>query len=213
VSTERGEDQVLYFFGGGTTDGDIPQGSLIQANGTTFYGVTSRGGTNDNGTIFQVTPAGVETILYSFGPTSGHDGQQPIGGLVHANSNFYGMTFLGGTNNTGAVYRLTPGGVETVLYSFGPPVNSVGPNPIGSLIQASDGNLYGATTYGGTYNIGMIFRITPSGTFSIVHSFSAGGVDGAYPYALIQGTDGNLYGSARAGGANLGGAIFKIVLP
>jgi len=204
---------VLYFFRGGTGDGDIPVGNLIAPSGSDLYGATVRGGTNDNGIVFSLSTAGVESILYNFGPTSGHDAQQPIGGLVHANGKFYGMTAFGGDNNTGAVYSVTQAGLESVVYSFPPPVNSAGANPIGSLILASDGNLYGATTYGGIYNIGMIFKITPSGTFSVVHSFSAGGVDAAYPAALIQGADGNLYGSARAGGANLGGAIFKIVLP
>jgi uncharacterized repeat protein (TIGR03803 family) len=81
-----------------------------------------------------------------------------------------------------------------------------------ALILASDGNLYGGSTYGGIYNFGMIFKITPSGTFSVVHSFGTIVNDGAFPDVLIQGADGNLYGSALAGGANGGGAIFKITL-
>ena len=208
-----GLGQVLYAFGtNGNHDGQTPDGELIQGTGGDLYGVTDRGGANGTGTVFRVTTSGAETILYSFGPTSGHDAQTPIAGVVQdTNGNLYGRTAFGGTNNTGAIFRLTPGGLETVLYSFGPPVSSKNPMPT-ALILGSDGNLYGGTTYGGTYNIGMIFKITPSGTFSVVHSFSAGGVDAAYPDVLVQGADGNLYGSALAGGANGGGAIFKITL-
>ncbi len=86
----------------------------------------------------------------------------PAGALVQAtNGNFYGMTIYGGTNNTGAIYEVTPSGVETVLYSFPAPVNYPTALPNGILVQASDGNLYGVTEYGGSQTYGTLFKITP----------------------------------------------------
>src|SRR5262249_16765667 len=135
----------------------------------------------------KLTLGGTETVLYSFGPTSGVDAQVPTGGLLEgSDGNFYGMTVKGGANGTGAVFKLTPAGVETVLYSFGPPVNSINPTPRGALNQGSDGDFYGCTQHGGTLNVGPVFKLTPSGVQTRVHSFTAGGTDAAEPGVLLQ---------------------------
>jgi uncharacterized repeat protein (TIGR03803 family) len=204
-----GNGGVVYTFGAGATDSQYPVGNLVQVQGnneTTFYGAAQAGGAHGAGTVFSVNSAsGVESILYSFGASS-HDAQEPESGLIRAtNGNFYGMTRLGGTNNTGAIYEVTQGGAETVLYSF---PAAVAPN--GILVQASDGNLYGVTGAGGSLNYGTIFKITLAGAYSTVYSFyENGGVDAIMPSYLILGHDGNLYGLSLEGGTNGTGTIFR----
>lgn len=190
-----------------------PLAGVIQASDGNLYGATATGGANSNGAVLKMTPASVESLLYSFGPTSASEGRMPAGPLVQgSDGNFYGLTSKGGANDTGTVYKVTPAGVETVLYSFGPPVNTIAPAPRGALIQGSDGNFYGVALHGGDLALGSLYRVSPSGAFSVVHSFAAALTDAANPVAVIQGTDGNLYGVATSGGAHSGGALFKITL-
>ena len=211
--TPAGTETVFHGFTRGPSDGGSPLPGLIQASDGNLYGTTSQGGVNDTGVVFKLTLAGVESVLYSFGPTSGGDAQTPTGGLVEgSDGNFYGMTVKGGANGTGTVFKLTPAGVETVLYSFAAPVNGINPTPRGSLIQGTDGNFYGCTQHGGTLNVGTVFKLTPAGVQTLVHSFSAGGTDAAEPGVLLQGSDGAIYGAATSGGANATGAIFRILL-
>jgi uncharacterized repeat protein (TIGR03803 family) len=213
-----GSVSLFYPFGTSSgQDGQEPYGSLIQGNDGNFYGLTYGGGTNNDGTVFKITPAGVETVLYSFGAVS-HDGVWPYGNLIQGNDgNFYGLTNGGGTNYYGTVFKITPAGVETVLYSFGA-VSHDGQEPYGSLIQASDGNLYGMTESGGTNGTGTVFKIVTDGTVggtteSVFYSFGhSGGNDGESPYygSLIQASDGNFYGMTQSGGTNSAGILFKI---
>lgn len=211
----NGLGSVLYTFGlTSSVDGSNPAGNLLwDSKLGNFYGTTYHGGKNGTGTVYQISPSGVESVLYSFG-TGSTDGQQPVGGLVLApNGNFYGMTYYGGVNNTGTVYELTPAGVETVLYSFVAQIGSNPPTPTGGTLAVdSSGNIYGATEYGGTAGNGSVFRITPSGVYSTVYSFSPGVNDASLPHQVIVGADGNLYGTAFLGGVNNTGAIFKIRL-
>jgi uncharacterized repeat protein (TIGR03803 family) len=129
-----------------------------------LYGTTYAGGTNQDGTVFKLTPAGAETVLYSLGATSA-DGSLPVAGLLQgAHGNFYGTTSTGGANgggasNSGTVFEVTPAGVETGLHSFGTS-SSDGAEPEGALIQDADGNLYGTTFLGGANNDGTVFKIT-----------------------------------------------------
>ena len=204
--TAQGES-VLYSFTGGT-DGGSPGAGLIQGSDGNFYGTTQVGGASGYGTVFKVTPAGVETVLYSFG--GGTDGSYPYAGLTQgADGNFYGTTEQGGANSLGTIFKVTPAGVETVLWTFGGGTD--GHNPYGTLIQGADGNFYGTTFQGGTNNHGTIFEITPAGIETVLYSF--GGVpytDGWFPQGgLIQGADGNFYGTTEAGGANGYGTVFK----
>ena len=146
---------------------------------------------------------------YSFGTNAG-DGTRPYGSLIQASDgNLYGMTQSGGASGNGAIVRITLGGTESVLYSLGSQGND-GLSPYGSLIQASDGNFYGMTRYGGANGAGAVMRITPAGNASVLHSFAPGG-DGSNPQAsLIQASDGNLYGLALSGGLNNTGAVIRI---
>lgn len=200
-----------------------PMQAMIQAADGNFYGTTSEGGStnatdcpNGCGTIFKVTPQGVVTTLYTFtctvvnSVTACANGYDPVGSLVQGiDGNFYGTTYDGGAYSNGTIFKITPTGAFTSLYSFcgGGGDCADGSSPASALIQGTDGNFYGTTLIDGAGDEligGTVFKITPSGTFTTLHSFcSEGGSacnDGAYPHALLQGTDGNLYGTAANGG-------------
>ena len=194
-----------------TADGAFPIGPLTKGANGNFYGVTVHGGTFADGTAFEVTSAGVVTVLHNFG-TDATDGNGPTAGLLLAtDGNFYGTTPFGGASSVGTVFRMTPQGIVTILHQFG--VGSDGASPFGSLIEGSDGNFYGLTDEGGTANLGAAYRITPQGVITILHNFGDGTVtnDGTGPSAaLIQATDGNFYGTTLSGGANSDGVVFKM---
>jgi uncharacterized repeat protein (TIGR03803 family) len=211
--TPAGAETLLYSFGASATDGQNPTSRLIQGTDGNFYGTTELGGTHCNssgiacGTFFKVTPAGVETVLYNFGATS-TDANTPEAALIlGANGNLYGTTILGGAHGAGTVFMITPAGVETVLYSFGASATD-GIEPKASLILGTDGNFYGTTSTGGAHvsaeNIGgTVFKLTPAGVYSVLYSFGASSTDAVEPVAgLIQGADGNFYGTTASGGAN-----------
>ena len=195
------------------TDGAYPKGALIQATDGNLYGTTYEGGAHRTcgstfgcGTVFRITPGGVLTTLYSFcAQTNCVDGAGPQAALGQAtDGNFYGTTFYGGANDTcdlgcGTVFRITPGGVLTTLYSFCAQTNCLdGSAPQAGLVQATDGDFYGTTATGGTMDAGTIFQLTPEGTLTTLHSFCSQPdcPDGAYPDGgLVQATDGNFYGT------------------
>jgi uncharacterized repeat protein (TIGR03803 family) len=208
--TPSGTETVLHAFAKSGTDGQIPYAGLIQGSDGNLYGTTYFGGANGLGTVFKVTLSGTETVLYSF--AGGSDGEHPYGGVVQgSDGNFYGTTYQGGASNLGTVFKVTPSGIETVLHTF-TGGGSDGATPEAGVIQASDGNFYGVTLVGGASNLGTVFELTPSGTETILHAF-AGGSDGANPPAnLVQGSDGNLYGTTGAGGTKGDGTFFKITL-
>ncbi|HEV2471393.1 MAG TPA: choice-of-anchor tandem repeat GloVer-containing protein, partial [Chthonomonadales bacterium] len=148
--------------------------------------------------------------IYSF--TGGSDGEGPRASLIQAaDGNLYGTTYyggIGGTGGPGTVFKITPGGAFTTLYSF--TGGSDGANPNAGLIQAADGNLYGTTSAGGTSKSGTVFKIAAGGALTTLYSFT-GGSDGGVPYAgLIQAVDGSLYGTTSAGGTINSGTVFKI---
>jgi uncharacterized repeat protein (TIGR03803 family) len=145
-----------------TTDGSYPYAGLVQATDGNFYGTTELGGANGGGTIFQMTSTGTLTTLYSFcAQVSCTDGKTPVAGLTQAtDGNFYGTTEFGGANGAGTIFQLTPGGTLTTLYSFcAQPSCADGGNPLSGLLQATDGNLYGAASTGGASDDGTIFSL------------------------------------------------------
>jgi uncharacterized repeat protein (TIGR03803 family) len=182
--------------------------ALIEGTDGNFYGTTYSGGANGTGTVFKVTPGGELTTLYSFcAQMSCPDGKSPSNGLVQAtNGNFYGTASGGGAYNDGTVFEITPDGALTTLHSF----NGVdGANPVGALMQANNGNFY-ATTYSGGASVacpngpgcGTVFEITAEGELTTLHSFN--GADGQFPSSgVIQATDGNFYGTTQYGGGNI----------
>jgi uncharacterized repeat protein (TIGR03803 family) len=184
-----------------------PEGGLLRGTDGNFYGTSSA--TPD--TVFKITPAGQFTILHTFDRT---DGQAPYGGVIQAtDGNFYGTTSGGGPKNGGTVFKITPDGTLTTLHSFGSTPND-GVNPMAGLLQARDGNFYGTTSGGGANRMGTVFKITPQGTLTILHTF--GDTDGRGPYAkLVQAADGNFYGTTGQGGATppkgfAGGTVFRM---
>jgi uncharacterized repeat protein (TIGR03803 family) len=206
--TPSGTETVLFSFPAGSSD---PYCGLIEGSDGNFYGTTGAGGNNDDGTVFKITPSGSETVLHAF-PKTGSDGQTPYAGVIQgSDGNIYGTTYFGGAHGFGTVFKVTPGGTETVLYSFAG--GSDGEHPYASVVQGSDGNFYGTTYQGGSSGYGTVFKITPSGTETVLYTFAGGSSDGANPEGgVIQGSDGNLYGNTLQGGASGDGIVFKLTL-
>lgn len=208
VNPSGGYPTVLYSFGAASGDGANPMASLIYHNGT-FYGTTYNGGADNEGTVFSLTTSGTERVLHSFG--SSGDGENPRGALVFFRRFFYGTTVNGGTSGYGTVYAMRPSGRETVLHSFSGPPDGVAPY---DRLTAFRGALYGTTYDGGNggcgsaNGCGTIFNITPSGSESVLHSFTSN-PDGAHPWAGLVVGKGGLYGAATLGGKGVG-TIFRI---
>jgi uncharacterized repeat protein (TIGR03803 family) len=194
---------VLHHFTSGEGN---PLVAPIEAKDKRLYGTTL------SGTVYRVTlPTGPFTVLPNKVP------QEPAGPLFQASDGLlYGATVLGGTSNLGTIFRMTTTGKIQILHNF---TGLDGSSPESPLVQGKDGNLYGTTQYGGTGpgDSGTVFKLMlPSLAFSTLFSFDplnldATNVDGAFPFAgLLQGPDGNFYGSATNGGANTAGTLFKI---
>ena len=202
--TPAGVETVLYSFAGGS-DGSEPQAALILAADGNFYGTTFQGGVSGNGTVFKITPAGLETVLHAF--AGGTDGASPAAELVQGtDGNFYGTTYNGGGNNLGTAYKITPTGIETILHAF-TSAGSDGNYPAGALIQGTDGNFYGTNYSGGASNFGTVFKITPAGTETVIYSFDSQ-PEGQMPVGLIQASNQNFYGTTSGGGTNGNGTAF-----
>jgi uncharacterized repeat protein (TIGR03803 family) len=197
--------RVMSFIGG--ADGDEPEAPLVQATNGNFYGTTYLGGTGSDGVVFEMSVNGALSSLYSF--TNGQDGANPAGGLVQgSDGNLYGTAYTGGVNHDGVLFKMTTQGTLTVLHSL--TNRTEGSHPLGQLMEGTNGNFYGTTYQGGASTEGAIFEMTPGGAVTPVYAFT-GGTDGAYPKAgLVQGIDGNLYGTASLGGTSTCGTVYKI---
>lgn len=201
--TSDGGFTSLHAFTG--TDGAKPLGPLVEADNYWFYGTTSSGGTNNDGTIFRISPSGAFEVLFSF---DGTHGASPEAGLIQANDgNFYGVTPSGGSIGLGwgVVYKMTATHQVTVLHDF--TNGSDGGAPVGKLVQATDGYLYGTTVGGGANGTGVLFRISTTGEFMVLHDFENS--TGVYPLALIQHTNGFLYGITKDGGSAVDGVFYR----
>jgi uncharacterized repeat protein (TIGR03803 family) len=213
VTTQAAQAQTFTTLHGfdGTDGADVATAGLIQATDGNLYGATTGGGANSDGTVFKITTGGTLTTPHTF---DGADGAVPWGRLVQAtNGNFYGTTTNGGSGGCGCgtIFKITPSGTLTTLYSFFDSTD--GGYPYAGLLQATNGNFYGTAEDGGANGYGVVFQITPTGTLTTLHSFNS--TDGAGPQGtLVQATDGNLYGTTRFG-ANSAcsggcGTVFKI---
>jgi len=207
--TQLGQLTVLHSFGS-----TVLLNGLIQGADGNFYGTTQNGGSAGDGAVFEMTPQGTVTILHSFGDKSvANDGTLPNGIIQGSDTNFYGTTQNGGSTGDGVVFEMTPQGTVTILHNFGDKsVTHDGAQPNG-LIQGSDSNFYGTTQNGGSAGDGTVFQITPQGTVTIFHNFGDQSVtnDGLNPKtALLQGYDGNFYGTTTGGGSFNEGTIFQI---
>jgi uncharacterized repeat protein (TIGR03803 family) len=212
--TPSGKLTPLYSFcsQSNCTDGQYPVTVLVPGADGNFYGTTQSGGTSGNGTIFKISTKGKLTTLHSF---NGADGAAPYGSLTLAtNGNFYGTTNLGGSQGLGTVFKITPSGKLTTLYTFCSQSNCPdGQYPVGGLIQAIDGNIYGTTHAGGNDachdGCGTVFKITPGGKLTTLHKFDI--TDGEYPYGgVVEGGKGTFYGTTGGGGGNNWGTVFKM---
>jgi uncharacterized repeat protein (TIGR03803 family) len=180
---------------------------LVQASDGTLYVTAESGGTYDCGTIIQMTTSGVVLQTYNF--TCGSDGGSPTGLIQAADGNLYGTTARGGAKwlcpSCGTIFRLS-GGVLTTIHAFtGYPD---GTSPLASLVEGSDGNLYGTTWRGGAHKYGIVFSISPTGQYSILASFL---FDQGYETAaaLMQHSDGKFYGVAAYGGRDDSGTLYS----
>jgi uncharacterized repeat protein (TIGR03803 family) len=205
--TTSGLFTSLYSFTN-AADGGEPYAGLVQANDRNFYGTTSAGGTNNNGTIFKITTNGGLSTLYWF--TGTNDGASPRAALIQArDGNLYGTAYEGGTAGSGTIFRVSTNGVFNPLFQFN---GTNGARPYGGLLQASDGNFYGTTENGGVGGVGSIFRMDTNGNLTTLVWFNE--ANGATPEGtLIQGADGALYGTTYHGGTSDNGTVFKLVVP
>ena len=201
------------------TNGVDPSVALVQGRDGNFYGTTALGGTNSgngHGTVFKMTASGALTTLYSF--TGTNDGDEPNGLALGTDGNLYGTTFSGGKTNYnagigaygyGTVFRISTNGVLTNLYSFAN--NSDGRYPEAGLVLAKDGNFYGTTVEGGLSlgdGSGTVFKVSTNGNLATLYQFPD---DAAFPQApLVQGVDGNLYGTAPGALGCGWGFLFKV---
>lgn len=195
----------------GCSDGSIPESSLAEGSDGNFYGTTSDGGAQSHGTIFKSF-----VTLYSFcSQPACSDGSGGGSVIEGGDGNLYGITPLGGNaQNAGTVFKITPSGKLTTLYSFCSKAScSDGAGPVNGLIEGSDGNYYGVTAGGGANGLGTIFKISPTGTLSTLYSFCSQTkcADGSSPVSLIEGSDDNLYGTTASGGNEQNaGTVFKL---
>ncbi len=210
--TSAGVFTTLHTFTG--TDGQNVYAPLVQGTTGDFYGDTVAGGTSNNGVIFKMTPTGMVTVLHNFTGADGSNGSFPL--IQASDGNFYGTTYSGGTAGAGVIFKITPSGTYTVLHNINGTTDGNG--PWGSLVQATNGKLYGVTSNMEIGLYGTIFSITTSGTFSTLYSFTDG-ADGGDPLSpLVQHTDGLLYGTTNVGGdtncfsvVNINGQAVEVV--
>lgn len=201
---------TLHSFSGSPGDGAVPIGGLVQGNDGNFYGTTASGGAFFQGTVFRMTSSGAVTVLHSFNSFL-REGAVPVAGLIQgSDGNFYGTTAVGGQHFKGTIFKIDATGSLTTLHSFSGSPND-GSNPVAGLVQGSDGNFYGTTPSGGQHFQGIVCRISQGGGFTVLHSFSGYPAEGGVPFAaLVQGNDGNFYGTTSIGGANFKGTVLKI---
>ena len=242
--TPKGKETVLHSLcsqgGDNCTDGANPFAGVVLDHSGNLYGTTYNGGANNIGwcadilvgcgVVFKVTPKGQETVLYNFCSVGGDtctDGANPSADLVlDQKGNLYGTTTSGGAHGGGVVFKLTPEGKETVLYSFCAQTNCLdGTGPVAGVVFDGKGNLYGTTSLGGAYGqgycsdqgnygCGVVFELTPEGTEIVLYNFCAQNncSDGVMPNGgVILDRKGNLYGTTPNGGnVNNGGVAFKL---
>ena len=203
---------VLHLFSTNPPEGQSPNGLILASDGA-LYGTTAIGGQKKAGTVYRIDPDGTTyAALHQFGATPG-DGQNPQAELVEGkDGRLYGTTFFGGSGDMGTVFGLNKDGSGFQVLNNFTGFNGDGGNPDTGLVQGSDGFLYGTTFFGGTDDLGTVFKVKTDGTgYAILHSFSKIGSDGNNPdAALAQASDGALYGTTAAGGTAKSGTIYKL---
>jgi uncharacterized repeat protein (TIGR03803 family) len=216
------QESILYNFSGGADGGSPYAGLIFDASGN-LYGTTAKGGDQNNGTVFELTPqkggSWTEKVPYEFNP-NGRGGANPFAGLIFDEAgNLYGTTNDLGTHNDGTVFKLSPteGGhwTESALHQFNEGNGKDGGAPWAGLISDSQGNFYGTTETGGTHGGGIVFELSPKAgggwKETVLYNFSHYGKDGSYPWAgLVRDAAGNLYGTTSYGGTFDWGTVFEL---
>jgi uncharacterized repeat protein (TIGR03803 family) len=194
-----GNETVVYTFAG-MPDGSYPEAGVIRDAAGNLYGTTYYGGAWGFGTVYKVTAAGHETILYSF--TGAADGSYPQTTLIRDSAGtLYGTC-------EGDVYKVDASGHLKVLYIF--TGGAGGSNANSALIRDAEGNLYGTATNGGSANLGIVYKLDKSGNETVLHNFT-GQPDGSYPWAgMVRDSAGNLYGTTQLGGSGNLGMVYKL---
>ena len=208
--------KLIYSFGG-DADGEYTDTELVRDSAGNLYGTSVRGGTFGGGTVFEVTPAGVHTVLYNF--TGGSDGGEPYKGVtLDSAGNLYGTAVTGGggacEGGCGVVFKLSKSGStwsQTVIHTFN---GSDGSGPGSPVAIDKHGIVYGTTPTGGSFGIGVVYQLRPNGSdyaFRIIHTFT-GGNDGGGGSAgrMVIDKNGNLFGVCTVGGANGFGTVFQL---
>jgi uncharacterized repeat protein (TIGR03803 family) len=196
-----GNYTLLHTFN--SQDGANPLAPLVQdPTNFWFYGTAEHGASNLRGSIFRISNGGEFEVLYKFDLTHG---RFPVALIQASDGNFYGMARAGGSYDAGVIFRMTPSHQVTVLHTF--TGGSDGQEPLGGFLQGSDGYLYGTAAQGGASGSGVLFRISTTGEFKVLHNFQ--GKDGSNPVGLIQHTNGLLYGDTAFGGLKGGGVFFR----
>jgi uncharacterized repeat protein (TIGR03803 family) len=218
ISTS-GEFAIIHHFDGG--NGENPEGTLIVGSDGNLYGTTLQGGANSRGTIYRISTTGTFSQLYSFprlgafndsGLATNDTGANPRAALLlAADGNFYGTAFQGGANGYGTVFKMTPAGAVTVVHAFTGPILG-GAKPLAGVMQDAAGNLYGTTSEGGYFGQGVVWRIAPSGIYSLLHGFTGSLTDGASPQATLAMLGDQLYGVSFSDSTANAGALFKLDL-
>jgi MYXO-CTERM domain-containing protein len=215
-TTSTGALTALLSFNG--TSGGFPYAGLVQGTDGNFYGTTEEGGSSNEGTVFTITTT---TTFTSLVPFTGANGSNPFANVIQGNDgDFYGTTHSGGSGGDGSVFKTTAAGSLTTLVSFNSsslPLAADGGMPLAALVQGGDGNFYGTTSQGGSSSLGTIFKMTPAGTLTTLVTFTgangaefSSGINPLPEAALVQGSDGNFYGTTPFGGTNGAGTIFKM---
>jgi uncharacterized repeat protein (TIGR03803 family) len=221
--TPSGTLTVVYYFNDKAGSGYTPLGGLTLGTDGNFYGTTSAVGTFGGGTLFKIPASGTLTTLYNFGACKYpcKDGRFPIAPPVQGtDGSFYGTTpYTNDGTESGVVYKLTSAGKFTTIHAFD--YTAGGYNPNAPLIQGSDGNFYGTTTLGGktlgsncvvrsaSNSCGTVFKMTSAGNVTFIYEFDK--THGAGPIGpVIQGTNGNFYGTTSEGGTSGFGVVFKL---
>jgi uncharacterized repeat protein (TIGR03803 family) len=216
--TLAGAYTPLYSFGKEKTEAKLPYSGLVQAADGFLYGTTLRGGAQDKGTVYRLATDGTGfSVLYEF---DGSNGENPEGSLaVGPDGALYGTTLQGGADNRGVIYKITTSGTFTRLFSFpalstfnaaGLATNTSGANPRAGLTLSGDA-FYGTAYQGGSTGYGTLFRVTPAGALTVVHSFAGPSFGGGFPLSGVSvDASGNFYGTTERGGYLNRGAAYRV---
>jgi uncharacterized repeat protein (TIGR03803 family) len=212
LAKDGSEYQVIHHFGLGANDGSRPFATVIEGQDGLLYGVASDGGASHVGVVFRLNKFGTEYEIIRHFTAASADGGSPAGALLQSrDGTLFGVTYGGGVNNAGTVYRLSPDGANYQVIKVFTGEAQTPKEPWGALLEASDGRLYGTSTAGGNGG-GTVFRLAKDGSdFRVLLSFPTAAGGGVVPLAgLIEDASGSLWGTCSQGGSSNAGTVFTV---